>query len=213
VKVVLFDINEQICDGWEREFKDYEDVIVFNGPLEDIPAVDCLTAAGNGFGIMDGGMDAAMAFQFPDVVSNVRDGVSAEFYGEMPVGTSMIVPTGDETIPWLAYTPTMRFPRPITGEAVYDSFRAALLAVKRFNRDQMVEALNELDDDDDLDDLEVPMIKSIASPGLGTNTGNVKPFLAAKMMRLAYESIIVKGPSPYEKWDDAEVWLKKLINR
>jgi O-acetyl-ADP-ribose deacetylase (regulator of RNase III) len=215
VNIVLFDINEQICEAGSASSTDYDNVTVFNGKLEDVPPTDCLVAAGNSFGIMDGGMDAAMAFQFPDVVQNVRDAIGSEFCGEMPVGQSVIVPTGDETVPWMAYTPTMRFPRPIAAELVYDSFRAALLEIKRFNRDQMVDALSEMDDDDDDADLaHVPMIESVACPGLGTNTGQVKPFTAAKMMRMAYESVIVRGSKPYEKWDgEAEEWLKKLYAR
>jgi O-acetyl-ADP-ribose deacetylase (regulator of RNase III) len=214
MKVVLFAINEQVVEGWGREFHPYgHDVTIVNAPLEDVPACDCLVAAGNGFGIMDGGLDAAMALQFPDVVQNVRDGVATEFYGEMPVGQAMIVPTGDEIFRWLAYTPTMRFPRPIAAELVYDATRAALIEINRFNRDQMVKALDELGEDDDMDSIDPPLITSVAIPALGAHTGEVKPFAVAKMMRLAYESIAVKGTGAYEKWDDAEAWLKKLYGR
>ena len=216
MKIVLFDMNEQITEAWAREFDTMlgDNVRVFHGKLEDVPAADCLVAAGNSFGIMDGGMDAAMALQFPDVVRNVQDAASTEFCGEIPVGQSVIVPTGDDTFRWMAYTPTMRFPRAIAPELVYDAFRAALLAVRKFNSEAMVEAINEAEDQGiDYDDMDVDLIESIACPGLGTNTGQVKPFTAAKMMRLAYESVIIKGAWSYKKWDDVEPWLKKLYAR
>jgi O-acetyl-ADP-ribose deacetylase (regulator of RNase III) len=211
MKIVLFDINDQLCEAWEREFKDHDDVSVFYGKLEDVPASDCLVAAGNSFGIMDGGLDHAMAVQFPDVVGNVRDGIETAYCGEIPVSHSLIVPTGDEFFPWMAYTPTMRFPRKIPAETVYDAMRGMLLAVRKFNMNELEEAAiaEELGEE-----REAAVIETIACPGMGTRSGGVGAFTGAKMMRMAYESIIVRGPTSYgDKWDGVEDHLKKLYDR
>ena len=210
MQIHLFDMNEQLCEAWQKEFAGYADVTVHNVMLEDAPAADCLVAAGNGFGIMDGGLDAAMANQFPDVVLNVREGIAAEYKGEIPVGQALIVPTGDETFPWFCYTPTMRFPRKIPQETVYDSMRALLLAVIRFNENVIQERMIAEESGGTPPDTEE--IASIACPGLGTLSGGVGAFTGAKMMRMAYDSIYKHGEA-YEKWEDVEGWLKQLYGR
>lgn len=213
MKLTLFDINEQLIQGWEREFEPYrDDVNIFHGALEDVPPADALVAAGNSFGIMDGGLDHAMAVQFPDVVKEVSEGIMAHYYGEIPVGHSIIVPTHDEakSFPWMAYTPTMRFPRQIPAEQVYDAMRGMLLAVRKFNDNQLYEQAIA---DEAGEEIELSVIESIACPGLGTRSGGVGSFTGAKMMRMAWESIIVYEPKAYTKWEEVEGKLKKLNER
>lgn len=211
MQLLLWDMNSQLCDAWTKEFSDLRDVSVHNVKLEDAPAADCIVAAGNSFGIMDGGLDAAMAYQFPDVVANIGEGIAAEFYGEIPVGQSLIVPTGDETFPWLCYTPTMRFPRKIAPELVYDAMRGMLMTVMHFNENAIQEQMIAEERGDEPPDL--VEIRSIACPGLGTLSGGVGAFTGAKMMRMAYESIFIKKHEPHRKWEEVEGWLAKMYGR
>jgi O-acetyl-ADP-ribose deacetylase (regulator of RNase III) len=211
MQLLLFDMNAQLCEAWEKEFADYDTVTVHNVMLEDAPAADCLVAAGNSFGIMDGGLDAAMALQFPDVVANVHEGIVSDYKGELPVGSSIIVPTGDETFPWMAYTPTMRYPRKITAELVYDAMRGMLLAVIKWNEDLASEKMiAEMTGEDAPARSE---IVSIACPGLGTLSGGVGAFTGAKMMRMAWDTIYGDEPHGGSDWRDIEGWLAKLYGR
>lgn len=216
MKITLFDINEAVCDAWKREFSAYEDdVAIANVPLEEVPAADCIVAAGNSFGIMDGGLDAAMAQQFPECQKNVSDAIASDFVGEIPVGQSVIVVSGSDTFPWMAYTPTMRYPRPIAAEVVYDTMRASLIAVRQHNSQVMIDAIadlteEELDEGKEPEIAEGMLIHSIAIPGLGLRTGNVGAQTGAKMMRFGYESIYVRKPEKYNNWDDVQDHLKRL---
>jgi O-acetyl-ADP-ribose deacetylase (regulator of RNase III) len=207
MNIVLFTRDEQSANALKEQFEGIDEVEVFHGELEDVPAANCLVAAGNSFGIMDGGLDAAMKTQFPDVQKNVQDAIASNFHGEIPVGQSLIVPSGDEIFPWFAYTPTMRFPRNIPAELVYDSMRGTLLAIKQFNMNSMSEAAIA---DQAGEDYEPELIESVAIPAFGTKTGGVGAFKAARMMRLAYESIYEYGESFYASWADVEAHLKKL---
>lgn len=207
----LFDMNAQICEAWEKEFAGYSAVDIHNVQLEDAPAADCLVAAGNSFGIMDGGLDAAMALQFPDVVSNVREIISSDYKGEIPVGCSAIVPTGDETFPWMAYTPTMRFPRKIAAELVYDSMRGMLLAVIKWNEDLANERM--IAEETGGTPPSQSEIVSIACPGLGTLSGGVGAFTGAKMMRMAWDTIYGENEHGGGDWKEVENFLAKLYGR
>jgi len=212
MKIVLFNQREQLCEAWGKEFHDYgHEVTIFQGALEDVPQVDCLVCPGNSFGIMDDGLAAAIKLQFPDAQQNVREAITVDYCGEIPVGTSIIVPSNDETFPYMAYTPTMRFPRNITAETVYDCMRATLLAVRAHN---VAQVENEAIADLEGDEFNGSQIESIAIPGFGTGTtGGVGAFKAARMMRLGYESIYVHEAFEYEEWDQVDAYLNALYSK
>lgn len=171
-KLILVDPNPALCVAWEAKFKDYKKVEVKNDYFENIASFDCMVSAANSFGIMDGGVDLAIARFFgPALPIKVRKKISLEFYGEQPVGTSMIVETGHEKHPFLAHTPTMRVPLKITRtDHVYLAKFAMLRAVANHNKSKGRK------------------IKTVACPGLGTAAGRVPPHEAARQMELAYRN-------------------------
>ncbi len=82
---------------------------VVNNYFEWLPDFDCLVSPANSFGLMDGGMDAAIVrFLGSQVQERVQERILTEYLGEQPVGTSFIVETGHPKHPFLAHTPTMR---------------------------------------------------------------------------------------------------------
>jgi O-acetyl-ADP-ribose deacetylase (regulator of RNase III) len=205
-RIVLFSPEDLVCEAWEKEFSDVDEVEIFQGALENVPACDCLGIAGNSFGIMDADADTDIRLQFPDVQQNVQQAITTLYAGEMPVGQSLIVATGDETFRWAAYTPSMRFPRNIPVEQVYDCMRVTLLAIKQHNMTDLEEQAiaEELGEERDEN-----VIESIVIPAFGTSAG-VGAFKAARMMRLGYESVFEREPVSYTSWDDVDVYLKKL---
>lgn len=174
MKLILVDTNRELCDRWHYHFGGYinhnanPDVEIHHSRFEDLPVdYDCLVAAGNSFGLMDGGVDLAIARHFPGVESNVQASVRYH-HGELNVGQSVIVRAGVGKL--LAYTPTMRVPMTIAGtDAVYRSMWAALCAVDAYNRSGAS-----------------PMIETLACPGLGTLAGRVPPDEGARQMFLAW---------------------------
>lgn len=196
INLTLFSPSEAMCDAWSREFDAIEAVTVENAWLSELDHHDCLVSPANSFGIMDGGIDLAIRDMMPEVQRRVSSYVAERYFGEQPVGTSLIVPTGSDLFPWLAHTPTMRFPRPITGEIAYDATRAMLIAVLDHNAERPDNR-----------------ISSIACPGMGTGTGNIGAFTAAHMMRLAYESIMLRAAESYDSWDSVGDHIHALTHR
>lgn len=168
LKLILVDLNAELCEGWRIAFAGVENVEVVHGRFEAIPDFDCMVSAANSFGLMDGGVDLAIAKFFgPVLVAHVQQLILKEFAGEQPVGSSMLVATGHEQHRFLAHTPTMRVPKSISGtDNVYLAMRAMLIEVQR-----------------------EPGIRTVACPGLGTLTGRVSARSAAAQMALAYDSV------------------------
>ena len=206
LRITLRTDDDFLREAWAKEFAVYDaDVEVFFGALEDTPPCDCLVAEGNSFGIMESEADTEILLQFPDVQENLTDVIASAYHGEIPVGQSLIVPTGDQVFRWLAYTPSVRFPRNIPAELVYDCTRATLLAVEAHN-------MNDFDQDAIADELgnlrESNPIESLALPGFGTTSG-VGAQKTAHLMRLAYESVFFKRDS-YASWEELDPYLKQI---
>jgi O-acetyl-ADP-ribose deacetylase (regulator of RNase III) len=170
--LILVDLSVPMCSAWRESFAAYPEVSVVHGRFEDLPEYDCMVAAANCYGIMDGGVDAAIRERFPPVEQRVKERIRGDFHGYQPVGTSIIVPTDNPAHPWVAHTPTMRIPMPLAGEAtgnIHAAMWAMLCSVRQHNR------------------CSPEAIRTVACPGLGIGHGRVPPPRAAYLMALAYE--------------------------
>ncbi len=138
---------------------------------------------------MDGGFDGVLIDYFGhELMKHVHDKIKTEYAGEQPVGTCLIVETGNKQHPYLAHTPTMRIPRTIKEyDIVYNAMRAMLLAVQKHKN-----------------------IQSVLCTGLGTATGKVPPVIAAKQMYMAYKS--VTRPLEEINWQIAVDIEQKILN-
>ena len=174
MKLILVAPNSQLFAAFQQHFSYLPNIEVVNNYFEWIPEFDCLVSPANSFGMMDGGMDAAIVKFFGrSLMTKVQQYILQEFLGEQPVGTSFIVETGHPKHPFLAHTPTMRVPMSIAGTDIpYVAMWAMLLAVRRHNQS----AEHKID--------------SVVCPGLGTGIGRVPYQEAARQMALAYDNFL-----------------------
>src|SRR6185437_8577305 len=121
--------EEAMCAAFRDRFAGLPGVRVIRGRLEDLEPHDCFVTAGNAFGLMTAGIDAAVVRRFGEpLMKRVQQHIMDQFFGEQPVGTAFIVSTGDPTLPFLVHAPTMRVPGSIEGsDKVYTAAWAALL--------------------------------------------------------------------------------------
>jgi len=174
MKIIFVDLSESFCEAAQKAFKDLPNIEVVQDYFEKLPAFDCMVSPANSFGLMDGGVDAAITKFFGvQLMQRVQERILTEYLGEQPVGTSMIVETGNPKHPFLAHTPTMRIPMHISKtDNVYLSMWALLRAVHFHNKTSERK------------------IEIIACPGLGTGTGRVPYEQAARQMALAYKNYL-----------------------
>jgi O-acetyl-ADP-ribose deacetylase (regulator of RNase III) len=186
LKLILVDPKAELCGAFRERFQHFPNVVVIMGRFEQLPEFDCMVSAANSFGLMDGGVDAAITGFFGDGVQRrVQQRILDEFLGEQPVGTSLIVETLHPKHPFIAHTPTMRIPMEIARtDHVYLAMWAMLLAVRAHNRRS------------------AQAIRVVACPGLGTATGCVPLREASRQMALAYEHFL--QPPTHLDWRVAD---------
>lgn len=189
MNLILCDYNSILCAEWEKNFQNEPEVQIVCGDFKSVLEYDCIVSPANSFGIMDGGFDLALVNYFgQELMERVQDKIRAEYAGEQPVGTCLIVETGNKKHPYLAHTPTMRIPHIIREyDTVYNAMRAMLLAVRKHSD-----------------------IKIVLCTGLGTVTGKVSPAVAAKQMYMAYKSVM--QPLQQINWQIAVDTEQKILN-
>lgn len=162
--------DEAMCDAFRRRFAGLRGVRVFRGRFEDLEPHDCFVTAGNAFGMMTAGIDAAVIRAFgEELMRRVQHRIMNDYFGEQPVGTAFVIATGSEAIPHLVHSPTMRVPGSIEGtDKVYSATWAALLAIQAHN----LTAEHK--------------IATAAFPAMGTGFGGVPGDEAARQMAVAY---------------------------
>ncbi|MEH2283977.1 MAG: macro domain-containing protein [Nostoc sp.] len=174
MKLILVAPDTLLCAAFQQRFNYLPNVEIVNNYFEWLPDFDCMVSPANSFGMMDGGIDAAIIRFFGNsLMVRVQQRILEDYLGEQPVGTSMIVETGHYKHPFLAHTPTMRVPMIIAGTDIpYIAMWAMLLAVRHHNQHARQK------------------INTIACPGLGTGIGRVPYTEAARQMALAYDHFL-----------------------
>jgi O-acetyl-ADP-ribose deacetylase (regulator of RNase III) len=181
-KLILVDVNPEVTAGFKKHFSELPNIELVHGYFETLPEFDCMVSPANSFGLMDGGVDAAIIRFFGiELMHRVQKRIIDEYRGEQPVGTSMIVETGAKKHPFLAHTPTMRVPLDIRNtDNVYLAMWAMLRAV------------------DDHNKTSEQKINSVACTGLGTAVGRVPGDEGARQMALAYKNFL--NPPTFINW-------------
>ena len=175
--------EEAMCAAFGQRFAGLPGVQVIRGPFEDLPPHDCFVTAGNAFGLMTAGIDAAVVRRFGEsLMQRVQHRIMDDFLGEQPIGTAFIVPTNDPSLPFVCHAPTMRVPGNIEGtDKVYAASWAALLAIQAHNR------------------ASADRIAVAALPAMGTGFGGVPFDEAARQMAAAYRHYL--DPPHRLDWD------------
>jgi O-acetyl-ADP-ribose deacetylase (regulator of RNase III) len=175
--------DEAMCEAFRQRFATLPNVRVIRGRFEDLEPHDAFVTAGNAFGLMSAGIDAAVIRRFGEgLMRRVQHRIMDQFFGEQPVGTAFVVPTKDPSLPFIVHAPTMRVPGNIDGtDKVYSATWAALLAVQAHNSssDQKIEV--------------------VAMPAMGTGFGGVPFGEAARQMAVAYRHFL--EPPHRLDWD------------
>lgn len=175
--------QEDMCAAFHRGFAGLPNVRVLQCRFEDLEPHDCFVTAGNAFGLMTAGIDAAVVHFFgPELMQRVQQRIMDEYLGEQPVGTAFIVATGHAEYPFVAHAPTMRVPGSIAGtDKVYSATWAAILAIQVHNLSAERK------------------IETVAFPALGTGFGGVAYEEAARQMAAAYRHYL--EPPHRLDWD------------
>ena len=174
----LRDRGSDLTAAWQQHFAGVSDVLPATGDIFGVP-VDAVVSPANCFGFMDGGIDRAYSKRFGwHVQDRLREVIARDWDGELPIGLALVVETGAADIRFIVAAPTMRAPVSVAQTLnAYLSFRAVLRAVRRLNQPRP------------------GSIASVASPGMGTGTGEMPAGVCGRQMRAAWDE--VEGGQPF----------------
>lgn len=204
-KLILSAISPDLFEAFKKHFAKFPQVEVVHKPFEQTE-FDCVVSAANSFGLMDGGVDQCITDYFGiQMMKRVQEAVIKEYYGEQPVGTSMIIRGNEELLieknKYVAHTPTMRIPMDINKtNYVYAAMKAMLIAVETHNKELHTHGASGW-----------TKINTVVCPGLGTNAGRVPAEEAAKMMSLALHHFL--NPPKEINWYFATERHSEIQNR
>lgn len=168
-EIFLLDKSAETTECWNNVFEGTKNVKIVCDDFEnfmDNNKVECVVSPANAYGLMDGGYDLAISEWFGwELEKKVQQYIIDHFYGEQPVGTSIIIDTDKNGIK-LIHTPSMRYPDRIRDPlVVYQCMRTCLITAMQND------------------------IKSIVIPAFGGCTGQVAPRVIAEMMKRAYDQL------------------------
>lgn len=138
LKIVFFHPDEKACEFVKNFVRHFDSMSAFCGDLKAVMNkaryTDYIVTAGNSFGLMDGGIDKAVAEEFPRIEDRVRQRIASVYGAQMPVGTAENFVNTEKKAPTVIYAPTMQIPMPITGtDNVYLATMAAVHGVANRN--------------------------------------------------------------------------------
>ena len=162
--VQLVDSDIDVVRALQVAFASYPEVLVAAGDILTLARV-CVVSPANSYGFMDGGIDEQYtAFFGLRPQTELQEHIARRPDGELPVGSSIVVRTGHQRIPYMICAPTMITPGPVPKQNAFYAMAAVLNAIAR-NRESLTD---------------------VFCPGLCTGAGAVPPADAASEMAHAY---------------------------
>ena len=184
MKIILADLNTTLINAWRDSFCEQRDVTIIEGDITQIKC-DAIVSPANSFGFMDGGVDYALSVRFGwDLEKKLQQQIKELPEGELLVGQSILMETGDADIPFLISAPTMRIPTNFnidTSVNAYLAMKAILIKAKSNSK-----------------------IASVAIPGLCTGVGRMPPATSATQMFTAYKEIILGHKMDFATFGEAQ---------
>lgn len=184
MKIILADLSSKLIVAWQALFGQEENVTIMETDITQLPC-DAIVSPANSFGFMDGGLDHALSERLGwDLEKRLQQIIRESPEGELLVGQSILLETGDSEIPFLISAPTMRIPTNFN----IDTSVNAYLAMKAI----LIRATND------------ERINSVAIPGLCTGVGRMQPVIAARQMYQAYKEIILGQRMHFNTFGEAQ---------
>eukprot|EP00484_Ammonia_sp_Unknown_P027641 CAMPEP_0197035170 /NCGR_PEP_ID=MMETSP1384-20130603/13035_1 /TAXON_ID=29189 /ORGANISM="Ammonia sp." /LENGTH=307 /DNA_ID=CAMNT_0042465195 /DNA_START=88 /DNA_END=1011 /DNA_ORIENTATION=+ len=201
---IFVDLQKVVCDALESTFPARAlksgEVSIIQGKFEsylESNNIDCIVSSSNAFGLMDHGFDRSICTLLNDkdtcIQSKIQQEIIDKYHGEQPVGTCILVKTGNARIKYIANAPTRRVNYSIKGtDNVYMCMKAVCNEIRIWN---------ELQNDD-----AAKQIRTVLLSGLGTFYGAVSPKESARQTVLGWSlARIPKASVSDMNWDFAHL--------
>jgi len=184
MKIILSAIDNKMIKAWSEFFTESDKVSIVENDITRIKC-DAIVSPANSFGFMDGGLDHALSERFGwSLEKELQKRIKLSDEGELLIGQTMLLETGDSEIPYLISAPTMRIPTNFnidTSINAYLAMKAILICSKRHES-----------------------INTVAIPGLCTGVGRMQTIISARQMYFAYKEIILGEKMDFADFGEAQ---------
>ena len=107
MNLILVSQEKELGSEWAKHFAGQPNVSIIEANIGEVPC-DAVVSPAFSFGLLEAEVGIALEDRFgPAPEIQFMRLVRATYEGELPVGQSVIVPTGDAEVPWLIAAPTM----------------------------------------------------------------------------------------------------------
>lgn len=170
-RLTLVDADAGVATALAAAFADVAEVEVLHADIVSV-ARGAVVSPANGYGYMDGGVDARYSEFFgPSLELRVQDAIARAGGPPLPIGAALVVETRHAAVPWLVVAPTMILPETVDATHAY---RAARALFRRMTSD-------------------VERLRDVFCPAMATGVGGVAPVEAARAMRRALGDALAAG--------------------
>jgi len=201
LRIVFASVDVELLQEFDRFVGKHSDILEKReGSVLDA-GCDAILCPTNSFGFLDGGFALELCERFGfRLQEELRALIRDEHDGELLVGQARILPTGVDSPRWIVFTPVARTPQDIHRTVnVYLAMRAAILAIRDFNRRT-----------------DTP-IASLAVPPLGRGELGLSAFAERRQVRHAVKRFVIKEkPAKYRNLSQAvrrEKRLKRQVRK
>ena len=109
IELIIVAPDYALYQAFQQQFDYLPNVEVANCNFEQLSSYDCLVSPANSFGMMDGGIDAAItAFFGMQLMERVQQRILDDYLGEQSVGTSFMIETGHPQYPFTTFAYLLR---------------------------------------------------------------------------------------------------------
>lgn len=125
-KIIFYDRAKEMCEAWEKEFKDIDEVEVQNVGFSDVKAKYVVTD-GNSYGIMNEGTGREVRDYFGvEIQDSIQEAIFLKRMKPLDVGKCLMFGTTDLEKSLLVYAPTVDTPGRINKLNVYEAMRGVM---------------------------------------------------------------------------------------
>ena len=179
-RILVYVQDRALADRYLAPQQSHPGVSVVHGDIFQCREAECLVTAGNSFGMMDGGIDGTVNYQFDMIEPRVQAVIAAfPWRGELPVGAAVLLLARPTTVhrrfSYLCYAPTMRTPMACPRSInAYLAMRGALVACSCNGN--------------------IPSIRTIAVPLLCHGVGRMDADIVIHQIRHAWDTFARPTP-------------------
>lgn len=192
IKFIFVVKNHHLLNKINDNFNSMYNIEVVKCDIAQIPYADCIVCPSNSYGIFEEEVLDTLNILIDNISLRIQNVINGIYYGEQPVGTTLLLDSLNPRCKFIAHTPFVRmYDAKMKGENAYLAFRSLLTAILNHNK---------------MDDGTGNIITTIMIPLYDLHEMDMDEFV--RQIRLAYSFIDLQIPASKENTSIIKEYLE-----